>query len=127
MIAVHINQQQFRQVFVLKGVQAAFAVACFRGLIGIHEYSGSLKMAPSPLDKQTAGCNSPHDCLMSLALDLAACNCVRSENGSNRHHLAVFRVEVAFAYHLVATSLPTTLPSYRIASAIGYSSSKLIF
>ena len=29
-------------------------------------------MAPSPLDKQTAGFNSPHDKLMSLAVDLAS-------------------------------------------------------
>ena len=29
-------------------------------------------MAPSPLDKQTAGGNSPHDWLMSSAMDLAA-------------------------------------------------------
>ena len=29
-------------------------------------------MAPSPLDKQTARCNSSHDWLMSLAMDLAA-------------------------------------------------------
>ena len=29
-------------------------------------------MAQPPLDKQTAGCDSPHDWLMSLAMDLAA-------------------------------------------------------
>ena len=29
-------------------------------------------MAPSLLDKQTAGCNSPHDWLMSFAMDLVA-------------------------------------------------------
>ena len=29
-------------------------------------------MAPISLDKQIAGCNSPHDWLMSLAMDLAA-------------------------------------------------------
>ena len=29
-------------------------------------------MALSPLDKQTAGCNSPYDWLMGLAMDLAA-------------------------------------------------------
>ena len=29
-------------------------------------------MAACPLDKQTAGCNSSHDWLMSLAMDLTA-------------------------------------------------------
>ena len=29
-------------------------------------------MATPPHDKQTAGCNSPHDWLMSLAMDLGA-------------------------------------------------------
>ena len=29
-------------------------------------------MATHPLDKQTAGCNSPHDWLVSSAMDLAA-------------------------------------------------------
>ena len=33
---------------------------------------GGLQMAPSPFDKQTAGCNSPCYWLMSLAMDLAA-------------------------------------------------------
>ena len=36
-------------------------------------------MAPSPLDKQTASCNSPHDWLMSLAMDLAALCDIRME------------------------------------------------
>ena len=57
---------------MLKVVQAAFAVACFWGLPDIHECSGRLQMAPHPLEKQTAGCNSPRDWLMSLAMDLAA-------------------------------------------------------
>ena len=29
-------------------------------------------MAAYPLDKQTVSCNSPHDWVMSLAMDLAA-------------------------------------------------------
>ena len=33
---------------------------------------GHLQMATYPLDKQTAICNSPHDWLMNLAMDLAA-------------------------------------------------------
>ena len=57
---------------MLKVTWAAFAVACFWGLSDIHECLGLLQMASHPLDKQTAGCNSPHDWLMSLAMDLAA-------------------------------------------------------
>ena len=49
-----------------------FGVACFWGLSDIHVCSGRLQMAACPLGKQTAGCNSPYDCLMSLAMDLAA-------------------------------------------------------
>ena len=57
---------------MLKVARAAFAVACFWGLLDIHEYTGHLQMAEYPLDKQTAGCNSPHDWLMNLAMDLTA-------------------------------------------------------
>ena len=57
---------------MLKIAQAALAVAYFRGLSDVHECQGGLQMAPSPLDKQTASCNSQHDWLMSLAMDLAA-------------------------------------------------------
>ena len=51
---------------------AAFAVACFSGLSDVHECSGDLQMATYLLDKQTAGCNPPHDWLACLAMDLAA-------------------------------------------------------
>ena len=57
---------------MLKVSQAAFAVACFGVLSDVHESSGRLQMAAYPLGKQTAGCNSPHNWLMSLAMDLAA-------------------------------------------------------
>ena len=57
---------------MLKVALAAFAVACFWGLSDVHKCSGHLQMAAYPLGKQTAGCNSPHDWLMSLAMDLAA-------------------------------------------------------
>ena len=62
---------------MLKVVQAAFGVACFSGLSEIHECSGHLQMghlqmAPSPLDKQTAGSDSSHNWFMSLAMDLSA-------------------------------------------------------
>ena len=57
---------------MLKVTQAAFVVACFWGLSDIHESSNGLQTAPTPFDKQTASCNSPHDWLMSLAMGLAA-------------------------------------------------------
>ena len=60
----------FSQVVVLKVARAALAVACLLGFSDVHECSGIPQMAPSPLDKQTAGCDSPHDWLMSLAMDL---------------------------------------------------------
>ena len=67
---------------MLKVAQAAFAVACncFSGLSDIHKCSGGLQMAPYPIDRQTAGCNSPHDWLMSVAVDLVAlCDMWRSK------------------------------------------------
>ena len=57
---------------MLKFSWAAIAVACFRGLSDVHECTGRLQMVAYPLDKQTVGCNSPHDRLMSLAMDLTA-------------------------------------------------------
>ena len=57
---------------MLKVAQAAFAVVCFLGFSDIYKYSGQLKMASYPLDKQTARCNSPGNWLISLAVDLAA-------------------------------------------------------
>ena len=57
---------------MLKVAQAAFVVACFCGLSDVHERLGHLQMATYPLGKQTAGCISPHDWLMSLAIDLTA-------------------------------------------------------
>ena len=55
-----------------KVAQAAFAVACLWGFIDIQKCSGSLQMAPSLFDKQTASYDSPHDWLMNLPMDLAA-------------------------------------------------------
>ena len=56
-------------------LQAAFAVACFRELSDVHEYSGRLKFKwlHIPMtSSRTVVCNSPHGWLMSLAMDLAA-------------------------------------------------------
>ena len=57
---------------MLKVVQAAFVVACFLGLSDFHECLDRLQMTSYLLGKQTVSCNSPHDWLMSLAVDLAA-------------------------------------------------------
>ena len=85
---------------MLKVAWAAFPVACFSGLSDIHECLGHLQMAAYPLGKWTAGCNSPHDWLMSLAMHLAG-----GENDTNGCHLADFSEDVAFAHHFVATPL----------------------
>ena len=55
-----------------KVTRAAFAVACFSDLSDVLECSGGLQMVTYPLDKQTASCNSPHNWLVCLAMDLAA-------------------------------------------------------
>ena len=55
-----------------KVTRAAFAVACFSGLSDVHDCSVGLQMATYPLDKQTAGYDSPQDWLVCLAMDLAA-------------------------------------------------------
>ena len=39
----------------------------FSSLSDIHECLGGLQMAPSSLNKETAGYNSPHDLLMKSA------------------------------------------------------------
>ena len=57
---------------MLKVALAAFAVACFLGLSDVHECMGRLQMTAYLLGKQTAGCNSPHNWLISLAMDLTA-------------------------------------------------------
>ena len=57
---------------MLKVAWAPFAVVCCWGLLDVHECTGRLQMAAYPLGKQTAGCNSPHDWLMSLAMDSTA-------------------------------------------------------
>ena len=59
-------------MFGAESCWGCFAVACFSGLSDVHECSCGLQMATPPLDKQTAGCNSLNDWLMSLAMDFAA-------------------------------------------------------
>ena len=66
---------------------------------------------------------------MSLAMDLVAafCDVCGSENGTNGRYLPVFNVGVVFTYHFVATHPSTTLPLYRSASGIGYTSKNTIY
>ena len=64
--------QQDVCLLLLKVEQSAFIQAFFSSLSGVHECSGNLYMAPSSFGKQTASCESPHDWLMSLAMDLTA-------------------------------------------------------
>ena len=84
-------------------------------------------MAPSPVDKQPAGYKSPHDWLVSLAMDLAIlCVICGGTNDTSGCHLAVFSEDVAVARHFVATRPPLTLPPCRSASGIDYPSKKTI-
>ena len=80
-------------------------------------------MAPSFLDKQKADCDSPHDWLMSLAMNLTTlCHMWRwkwHRISTNGCHLAVISEDVAFARHFMAFCLP---PPYRSTSGIGYTS-----
>ena len=63
--------------------QAAFAVACDWDLSDVHKCLTHLQMASYPLDKKTDDCNSPHNWMMSLAMDLAALCDMWNENGTN--------------------------------------------
>ena len=77
-------------------------------------------MGPSPLDKQTASCESPHDSLVSLTLDLVAlCNTYVELKIVSIHHLAVFSVGIGFTSHFLAHRHPR-------ACSIGYVSEKIM-
>ena len=68
-------------------------------------------MAPSPVDKQPAGYKSPHDWLVSLAMDLATlCDIWRCK----RHQwmpYGCFGEDLAVARHFVATRPPPHPPT----------------
>ena len=68
-VTVHVDQQ-FSQILMLKVARAAFAMACCWVLSDVHNCTGRLQKTVYPLGKQTAVCNSSHDWLMSLAMDL---------------------------------------------------------
>ena len=68
-------------------------------------------MAPSPVDKQPAGYKSPHDWLVSWAMDLATFMICGGANDTSGCHLAVFSEDAASAVarHFVATHPAGTL------------------
>ena len=63
----YINAPTAHVLILLKVEQSAFTQASFSSLSCIYEYLGGLS-----LGKQTADCVSPHDWLMSVAMDLTA-------------------------------------------------------
>ena len=83
-------------------------------------------MTPSPLDKQTAGCKSPHNQPMSWPWIYLLCVIFRAENGTNRHHLAVFNIDLAFVHYFMAPHQPHPPTLYRSACGIGYTSKKYL-
>ena len=75
-----------------------FCCSLFLWLVDIHKCSGCPQMASHPLDNHTASCNSPHNWLMSLIMDLATLCDMWRWNGTNGYYLAAF----TFAHHFVA-------------------------
>ena len=83
-------------------------------------------MAPSPcLDKQTAGCNSLHNWLLNLAMDLAALCDTYVE-------VKMAPTDAIWLFSVLTQPLPTTLwlptltlPPCRSASDIGYASKEV--
>ena len=61
---------------MLKVAQGTFAAACCWSLLDIQKCTDGLYMAPSPLDKQTASCDSLHNWPMSWAMDLKWHQCM---------------------------------------------------
>ena len=90
---------------MLKVTRAAFAVTCFWGLSDIHQYLGHLEMAAYPLGKQTTSCNSLHDWLMSLGIDVAALCDMWRWKWYQWMSFAGFSEDVAFDHHFMATRL----------------------
>ena len=97
-----------------------FCCSLFLWLVRLPQCSGCPQMTPYLLDNHTASCNSPHNWLMSLIMDLATLCDMWRWNGTNGYHLAAFIIDVTFAHHFVANHPSSTLPFYRSASGIGY-------
>ena len=72
LLATSLHQQHMCLI-LLKVEQSAFTQAFFSSLSAVHECLGNFYMAPSSLGKQTVDCESPHNWLMSLAMDLLSC------------------------------------------------------
>ena len=105
--------QQYMCVTQQKVKQSAFTQASFPSLLDIHRCSGGFKMPLSSLDKQSEGCNSPHDWLMiisQLAMDIyLLCMIFRSESNTNGCHLAVFSTDICSFSPLLCGSPPTPI------------------
>ena len=71
LLAISMHQQ-YICLILLKIKQSAFTQASFSSISDVHDCSSGLYIAPSSLGKQTADCESSHDWLLSLAMDLAA-------------------------------------------------------
>ena len=74
MCLIMLKVEQWHMCLImLKVEQSAFTRASLPSLSDIHECLADLhQMATSSLGKQIAICDSPHDWLMSLDMDLAA-------------------------------------------------------
>ena len=51
--------------------QSAFSVAAFSGLSDVHDCSGGPQLTLVAIGKKLLGCNSPHNYLTMLCIDLA--------------------------------------------------------
>ena len=71
LLAISMDQHCMCSILLMVE-QSAFTQASFSSLSDLHECSSGLQMIPSFLSKQTADCDSPHNWLMSLDMDLAA-------------------------------------------------------
>ena len=89
-----------------------FCCGLFLRIVRYPRVYGSPSNGCMSLGKQTAGCNSPHDWLMSLAMDLTVLCVCGGENDTNGCHLAGFGEDVAFAHHFVASHPPTLWECY---------------
>ena len=78
----------------------------FSSLSDINECSGGIQMATSCLGKQTVDCDSPHDWLMSLAIDLASLCDMWRWKWYQWKSFGVFSEDIAFACHFATPCLP---------------------
>ena len=125
------NNSYTRWLTIQPGIDAeiclgCFAVACFWGLSDIHKCTGRLQMAAYPLGKQTAGCNSPHDWMMSLSMDLTALCDMWRWKWHQWMPFGWFWWRRSLCPPLCGFPSTPTLPPCRSATGIGYASKKTI-